>query len=105
STLDGRLRNQFPQYVELAGAQPVSIPDVQRLLAVDEALVAWVFNAEGNNFLFVVRKNSVGFAATPGTAADISRIIDRLRSGLEPPGGVLNPDTLPGFDTAEAYEL
>ena len=104
TTVGARLRSEFPRYAELASVQPITIEDVQKLLAPDEALVMWTF-ADEESYLFAIRRDGVVFSRIELTASDLQRTVAHLRQGLEPPESLTRFEDLPRFDAEAAYKL
>jgi CHAT domain-containing protein/Tfp pilus assembly protein PilF len=92
---DDRLRKEFPRFVELARAEPVSVASVQQMLADDEAFAAMTLG-ETDSFLFVIRKDRADFFKLDLTRAQASDAVKALRTKLL--------DDAP-FDAARASDL
>jgi tetratricopeptide (TPR) repeat protein len=75
--LDDEIARRFPAYAELAEAKPLSVSDLQNLLADDEVLVTVTPHDKGG-FLFAYSRDKGIFASLPeaGPVADMAR---RLR--------------------------
>ena len=103
--LDGRLAREFPEYAELAAPRPVTIADVQKLLAPNEALLAYVIG-EKESYLWVVRADRAKMHRVGLGRAALDAAVKELRDGLDPTGLVIrNIDDIPPFDTTKAHEL
>jgi CHAT domain-containing protein/Tfp pilus assembly protein PilF len=92
---DGRLRKEFPRFVELARAEPVSVAGVQQVLGDDEAFTAMTLG-ETDSYLFVIRKDRADFFKLDLTRAQASDVVKALRAKLL--------DDAP-FDAAKASDL
>jgi CHAT domain-containing protein/tetratricopeptide (TPR) repeat protein len=109
-TRDRQLAERFPTYKELTSPEPVGIDEVQRLLAPDEALLAYaVLGAQGGMddqevvFLWFVRRGQAEMYRLDLASGELQDAVRRLRLGLDPgqwAGGVP-----PRFDTALAHAL
>ena len=97
------LDREFPEYAELTAAQPISLPDVQSLLAEDEALMNYVPGTE-ETFVFVVRRDRAALHHVDLSAEDLIGAVAELRSGLDP-SGVASLADVPSFDTTRAFQL
>ena len=104
SVVEARLRTEFPRYAELASVQPISVSDVQRMLAPDEALVTWAV-ADDECYLFAISPAHALLTRIETTADDLRIAVTLLRQGLEPPESLRSVQDLPPFDTHRAYEL
>jgi len=86
--IDLKLAQEFPDYVALASAAPVSVADVQIQLAADEALVLFLDTPEWRplaeeTFVWVVTKTRARWVRSDlGTAALVGEVA-ALRCGLD----------------------
>jgi CHAT domain-containing protein len=97
---DGQLATHFPTYAELANPRPVSIAEIQALLAPDQALI--VFGIGTNeSYLAVVTHGSSGIFGAPIGAKDLSAAVKALRHTLNPEGKT----SVPPFEASTAYKL
>jgi len=92
---DERLRKEFPRFVELARAEPVSVASVQQVLGDDEAFAAMTLG-ETDSYLFVIRKDRGDFFKLDLARAQASEAVKTLRAKLL-------DDAL--FDAARASDL
>ncbi|MCH6578498.1 MAG: CHAT domain-containing protein, partial [Proteobacteria bacterium] len=103
--LDGRLAREFPEYAELAAPRPVTLADVRKLLAPDEALLAYAIGKK-ESYLWVVRADRAKMVRVDLGRAALDAAVKELRAGLDPTGLVIrNIDDIPPFDTTKAYGL
>jgi len=79
-TLQSLLRETFPAYVELAKPQPLNIHQVQMLLADDEALI--VFDFDAKSYAWVVTRTSADWAELPISTKDLDTQVKALRDSL-----------------------
>ena len=101
--LDARLASEFPDYAELAAPQPLALGEAQRLLAVDEALVAYLVD-EVATYLWVVRADRAEMIRIEFGRDALDDAVAELRGALYLTGMVSFED-VPAFDTSLAYEL
>jgi CHAT domain-containing protein len=90
-----RLRKEFPRFVELARAEPVSVASVRQVLGDDEAFAAMTLG-ETDGYLFVIRKDRADFFKLDLTRVQASEAVKALRAKLL--------DDAP-FDAARASNL
>ena len=130
--IDGQLAGQFPDYADLTNPKPLTIADVQALLAPEEALllfldVSRIGPLPGETLIWVItRETAIQRSASLDTEA-LSETIETLRCGLDQTlwqsettagkcrtaltswaGGVApegRPPQLLPFDLARAYQL
>ena len=76
------LVERFPQYAELAGAQPLALAEVQKLLKPDQALLAWVFGRD-EGFLLAVRAGQAALVRLPVSLQGLRDDIATLRRSLD----------------------
>jgi DNA-binding phage protein len=103
TAIDQPLNREFPAYAELALLEPLTIQKAQRLLAPEEALLAWVFGEnKDDGYVWLVRQNMATMRRIPMNAAQLSQRVEKLRQ-------TLSPDSNPGLNTAfpvtEAHSL
>jgi len=102
AAIDADLAARFPKFKELSSANPVSIADVQAVLGLNEALVAFTV-ASDETYAFVIGKTAQKFYAVPLKAGDVSARVSTLRKALDPVmqhGAAFTP-----FDAATSYAL
>jgi tetratricopeptide (TPR) repeat protein len=73
---------RFPDYVALSKPQPLTIEQIQALLADDEALVAIDFDKK--SYVWVVTKDRAEWKELAIDAGDASKFVEALRMGLDP---------------------
>ena len=80
--LSATLVERFPQYAELASAQPLALAEAQKLLKPDEALLAWVFGKD-EGFLLAVRAGQAALVRLPLPLQRLRDDIATLRRSLD----------------------
>lgn len=80
--IDARLVKEFPDYAAFAKPQPLSITQVQRLLAPQEALVL-IANRPNQSLIWVVAKDAVRWNLVPLGEEELQREVAALRCGLD----------------------
>jgi tetratricopeptide (TPR) repeat protein len=86
---------RFPDYVALSRPQPVSIEETQALLADDEALL--VFDFDATSHAWIVTRNAADWAELGVSARDLAAQVRALRALLT--------DPRQRFDPALAYKI
>lgn len=81
--LDERLRRDFPSFAAIANPEPLSIADVQGLLAEDEALLLFLATRSGTFVWAVTPGGSAWHRASIGEA-QLSHMVRDLRAELDP---------------------
>jgi tetratricopeptide (TPR) repeat protein len=87
---------RFPDYVALSKPQPLSVRDTQALVADDEALIAFDFDAE--SYAWILTKDRAQWKQLSINADDVAKKVATLRT-------TLNPDSPKPFDADLAYQL
>ncbi|MGA7324297.1 MAG: CHAT domain-containing tetratricopeptide repeat protein [Rhodomicrobium sp.] len=88
SEIDGKLKNQFPDFAALASPAPLAIAEVQALLGADEALIlflntpAWKPTPE-ETFIWAVTKTDMRWVRSGLGMAALAREVQALRCGLD----------------------
>jgi CHAT domain-containing protein/tetratricopeptide (TPR) repeat protein len=87
-TLDRRIAQEFPQYVQLARPKPLDVTDVRSLLNDDEALVAFLEADHTGKlpqevYAWIVTKTDARWLRLPMNPAEISAHVASLRCGLD----------------------
>ena len=77
----------FPGYVELVDPKPLKLPEIQKLLSHDEALLVYLVGEE-RSFVFAMNKTNSSWAQIELGAAKLSQIVAKLRTGLDPTGQI-----------------
>jgi CHAT domain-containing protein/tetratricopeptide (TPR) repeat protein len=88
AAIDGTLSVDFPDYASLVSATPLSMQDVQKQLAPDEALVMFLDTAQwqpapNTSFIWVVTKSSARWARSDLGTEALSLEVAALRCGLD----------------------
>ncbi|WP_439817818.1 CHAT domain-containing tetratricopeptide repeat protein [Zavarzinia sp. CC-PAN008] len=97
--LDGELARSFPAFAELAKATATPVPNVQRVLAADEAVLSWLLN--GNDaWLWVLRRDRSQMVRLPAGALEIDRLAIAVRRPMNDVTGGIG-----AFDTHAAHQL
>lgn len=99
-TRDAELAATFPAYVELTDPKPLGIAEAQRLLAPDEALLAFVVGAK-ESFVGVVGRERFDLEIVPVAGKALSDAVRKLRHSLDPAGLA----EAPPFEAGTAYQL
>ncbi|HMO71392.1 MAG TPA: CHAT domain-containing protein [Paracoccaceae bacterium] len=71
-----------------AGPAPLSLAEVQRLLAPDEALIL-IYSGQAQVFVWAVSSRAAGWHAVSATPELLSGVVDDLRATLDPTGAGL----------------
>jgi CHAT domain-containing protein len=87
---------EFPDYVALSRPTPLTVHDLQGLLADDEAVVITSLGAK--SYVWVVTREKADWKELAVTADDVSKEATTLRAGL-------NPDDPKPFDTGASFTL
>jgi CHAT domain-containing protein len=87
---------RFLYYVALSNPQPLSLQETQALLADDEALITFDFDAK--SYVWVITKSRAQWKQLPISADDVAKEVATLRIAL-------NPESHKPFDTNLAYQL
>ena len=101
--VDARLRRDFPEFAELSAPKPLALGEAQKLLAADEALVAFVV-ADDAVYRFIVRSDRAEFRRIEIRRLVLEEQVLALRQNLDP-AGVRSLAELRGYDAASAHEL
>ncbi len=101
--LDGRLAREFPEYAELAAPRPVMLADVGKLLAPDEALLAYAIGKK-ESYLWVVRADRAKMYRVDLGRAALDAAVKELRARLAPTAAT-RPESPPPFNLTRAHEL
>ena len=97
------IEKRFPDYANLIDPRPVSLDQLRKVLAPDEALLSF-YLGESRSFVWAVpASGQVAFAAAPLSAAKLDEEVHALRRALEPNASTLGE--IPAFDTDRAYKL
>jgi CHAT domain-containing protein/tetratricopeptide (TPR) repeat protein len=82
AALDQRIAREFPTYAALTNPEPLSIADVQKLLAPSEALVLIASRRE-QSLAWVITQSAVQWALVPLGEEQLARDVAALRCGLD----------------------
>jgi CHAT domain-containing protein len=92
-----RVFNQrFPEYLALSKPQPLSVKSTQSLLADDEAVIAFDFDAK--SYAWVITKDFADWKQLSVGADEVAKEVAALR-------GALDPGSLMPFEGSVAYRL
>ena len=94
--LQGITAAEFPDYAALSQPQPLTVKDVRSLLADDEALL--VLDLGLKSFVWAITQDQVDWRELAVTAAQVSKTIEDLRSGLD-------VESSKPFDAELSFEL
>jgi CHAT domain-containing protein len=97
--LDGKLQADFPRYVGLVTARPLSAKDVAALLKPGEALMS-LLATRNATYVFLIRDGKVHAHRAAVTYANLDKAVRDLRKGLDLADGQLR-----AFDVAAAHQL
>jgi CHAT domain-containing protein len=81
---------RFPDYVALSKPQPVSLQETQALLADDEALLVFDFDAE--SYGWIITKNNADWTELKVSAEDLDVQVRALRAWLTDPRKRFDPE-------------
>ena len=88
---------EFPDYAALSNSQPLTVKDVQALLADDEAIV--IVNIGGQkSYVWAVTRNQADWKELTVTTAEVSKAVSQLR-------GMLDFDNFKPFDAHASFAL
>jgi tetratricopeptide (TPR) repeat protein len=88
--LQRRLNAGFPDYVALSKPQPVSLQETQALLADDEALL--VFDFDAKSYGWIITKNNADWTELKVSAKDLDGQVRALRVWLTDPRKRFDPE-------------
>jgi CHAT domain-containing protein/Tfp pilus assembly protein PilF len=96
------LYQRFPGYAAISKPQPLTVEQIQALLAEDEALVTVDLGENSdlgkNSYVWVITKNGAEWKEISVSAEDVSKAVVTLR-------GALDPNSPKSFDSSVAYQL
>lgn len=99
AAVDRRLVADFPRYAELTRPKPLSIAEVQSLLAPDEALV-FTFVGQTYSFVWAVTPSKSGWHRVNAAQDHLAEAVLRLRADLDPTGIARGAEALEGEEQA-----
>jgi CHAT domain-containing protein/Tfp pilus assembly protein PilF len=88
---------EFPDYAALSNPQPLTVKDIQALLAADEALVVVDLGVK-KSYVWAITRSAADWRELAVTAADVSKRVSALRV-------LLNFHSVKPFDTKTSFEL
>ena len=100
--LNKTLATDFPQYAELTSPRPLSLPDVQKLLRPQEALLAYTVG-DTESYLFVLRPDKAELVRIAFGQEAIASSVQLLRQRLSQE--IQHLDQLRPFDVQESNDL
>ena len=83
AALDRKLDEGFPRYAELTRPQPLTVKDVQALLAPDEALI-FTFIGETYSFVWAISPTLSGWHRVNAARDHVAEAVTELRLQLDP---------------------
>src|SRR5262249_49653431 len=81
-TLNARLAAEFPRYTELVQPKVVAAPDIQKLLAPDEAMIVY-YTTDYQSYAFLLTREVFETSRIPLTDAALAMKIAEFRGGLD----------------------
>jgi CHAT domain-containing protein/Tfp pilus assembly protein PilF len=87
---------EFPDYAALSRPEPLTVKDIQPLLAADEALV--VVNLAAKSYVWAITRSAADWKELAVAAPDISKAVSALRAGLD-------FDNIKPFDAQASFAL
>ena len=88
---------EFPDYAALSKPQPLTVKDIQALLADDEALIVVDLDAK-KSYVWAITRSAADWKELAVSAAEVSKDVSALR-------GLLNFDNVKPFDTQASFAL
>jgi CHAT domain-containing protein/tetratricopeptide (TPR) repeat protein len=79
---DARLAREFPDYTELAHPKPLSVAEIQSLLAPDEALVSYLIG-EKTSYVFAIAREGLTWKELNIGADELRKRVSSIRRGLD----------------------
>lgn len=110
--IDHTIKEKYPKFVDLVAPSPLSIQEVQALLAPDEILLTYVIE-KNKSFVLAVRKNKIVMRKLKHNREALENSILILRQSLDPKhmeiklsqSGFPMPSSLVPFNVKTAYDL
>ena len=99
-----RLEKDFPDYSVLSNPKPLTVEDVQQLLAADEVLVSFLIG-ERQSYVFALTREQFNWRTIGIGGGNLSEKVSAFRSGLDLEKLQKSPDKPVLFDLALAHEL
>jgi CHAT domain-containing protein/tetratricopeptide (TPR) repeat protein len=89
----------FPEYAALSKPQPLTVKEIQALLADDEAIaIVELGPKDAKTYVWAITRSVADWKETAVTADQVSETVSRLRASL-------NADSREPFDTKLSFEL
>ncbi len=82
-TQNASIASRFPKYQNLISQEPVSVTEIQKQLAADEAMLVYTV-ADVRAYAWVVTRNNISFHPLPTASEEIEKQVQFLRSKLLP---------------------
>lgn len=101
--IDGKLRAEFPEFADLSQSKPLALAEAQRLLAPDEAMIAFVVDDDAS-YRFILRRDRADLRIIEIKRDDLDYVAKMMRESMHPSGMGRLAD-LPSFDAETAYQL
>jgi hypothetical protein len=80
--LTARLKAEFPRYAELTSPTPLTIPETQRLLGMDEALIVFL-TADDASFVWAVTRENAVWQRVPMGGTVLGLKVSALLRGID----------------------
>jgi CHAT domain-containing protein len=104
--LQTMFRDKFPNYAALSNPQPLTVKDIQALLADDEALIVIDRGArsldatsyDAKSYVWAITRSAADWKELAVSAAEVSKTVSALRD-------LLNFHSAKPFDTQTSFEL
>jgi tetratricopeptide (TPR) repeat protein len=99
--LNQTIEEMYPKYAELTSRNPISLKEVTRLLAPNEALLSMIQSFDGDQIhLFILRSNDSQAYSVEFKIIETEGLVSQLRSGIDPATGQIK-----AFDVGLSHEL
>ena len=82
AAITARLDSEFPEYATLANPKPLSIAEVQGLIAPDEALLSWLMTHD-QTFVWALTREGLAWERIAVGGKDLESRIAAFRKGLD----------------------
>ena len=101
--LQEQIQRRYPDYADLIAPRPVGIAQIQAVLKPGETLLS-VLPTQDRTYLWAIpAQGKTAFATSTLTNAEVGRLVDRMRSALDPK--IFDIRKLPAFDSDAAHRL
>ncbi len=101
--LDEKIRDDFPEYAELAAGPPLGLDDAQAMLSGNEAMFVYLIG-ESKSFLWALTPKAAELKTIDVGAAALDRSVRRLRNSLTPQG-IRSLEAIRPVPVRQAYNL